>query len=219
MIVSTATHVAIVLLLVVGSGHVSDVLDRIDQTLTFLIPPDKAPPPVETKLSFASIGGRRDTPGTESRVRRESPDGRINKLEIAGAMTVGDQSSPAVQTDSPDNAYSVVEVDSMATVDINSAAPSYPKALMEKGIEGYATMRFVVDSTGSIDLGTVQPLDATHPEFVTAVREAMPRMRFRPAKMGDRPVRQLAEQLFKFQIQRTVPATAAPVPPPAAKKP
>jgi len=44
------------------------------------------------------------------------------------------------------------------------------------------------------------------------VRDVMPRMKFRPAKMGPIAVRQLAEQLFSFRIQR---ATA----PPAPKKP
>jgi hypothetical protein len=218
-VVSTVTHGAIIVALIFGSGHVSDVLDRLDQTLTFLIPPDRAPPPVQTNLSFASIGGARSTAGVETKLRRESKDGTIHRLEVAGAQQLGENNSASAATDTPDNAFSVIEVDSLAVIDFNSAAPSYPKGLMEKGVEGYAAMRFVVDSTGKIDLGTVQTLEATNPGFVTAVREAMPGMRFRPAKMGDHPVRQLAEQLFKFQIQRTASSAPAVVPPPAVKKP
>ena len=218
-VLSTVTHGAIIVALIFGSGHVSDVLDGLNQTLTFLIPPDRAPPPVQTDLSFASIGGSRNTAGVQTKQRRESTDGTIHRLEVAGAQQFGENHSASAATDTPDNAFSVIEVDSLAVVDINSAAPSYPKDLMEKGIEGYAAMRFVVDSTGKIDLGTVQALEATSPEFVTAVRDAMPGMRFRPAKMGDHPVRQLAEKLFKFQIQRTAPAASAASPPPAVKKP
>ena len=218
-VVSTVTHGAIIVALIFGSGHVSDVLDGLNQTLTFLIPPDRAPPPVQTDLSFASIGGGRNSAGVQTKQRRESKDGTIHRLEVAGAQQFTENNSASAATDTPDNAFSVIEVDSLAVVDINSAAPSYPKDLMEKGIEGYAAMRFVVDSTGKIDLGTVQALEATNPGFVTAVRDAMPGMRFRPAKMGDHPVRQLAEQLFKFQIQRTAPAASAVSPPPAVKKP
>ena len=219
VVVSAVTHGAIIVALVFGSGHVSDVLDRLDQTLTFLIPPDRAPPPTQTDLSFASIGGGRNTVGVDTKVRRESKDGSIRRLEVAGAQQFGENNSASAATDTPDNAFSVIEVDSLAVVDINSAAPSYPKELMEKGIEGFAAMRFVVDSTGKIDLGTVQTLETTNSGFVAAVREAMPGMRFRPAKMGDHPVRQLAEQLFKFQIQRTALSAPAVVPPPAVKKP
>lgn len=218
-VVSAVTHGAIIVVLVLGSGHVSDVLDRLDQTLTFLIPPDRAPPPVETKLSFEAVGGARNSAGIETNIRRESKDSKINRFEIAGSQQLGESNSVSVATEMPDNVYSIIEVDSMATVDVNSAAPSYPKEMMEKGIEGSVTMRFVVDSTGKIDLATVQTLDATNPAFVTAVREAMPGMKFRPAKMNNHAVRQLAEQLFKFQIQRTVPAAPAATPPPAVKKP
>jgi protein TonB len=212
-VLSAVTHGAIIVALIFGSGHVSDVLDRLDQTLTFLIPPDRAPPPTQTDLSFASIGGGRNAPGVETNVRRESANGAIRRRELGGAQAIGESAVASAATGTPDNAYSIIEVDSLAVVDFNSAAPSYPKDLMEKGIEGYAAMRFVVDSTGKIDLGTVQTIEATNPGFVTAVREAMPGMHFRPAKMGDHPVRQLAEQMFKFQIQRTAPAVPAVSPP------
>ena len=219
IVVSTVTHGAIIIALIFGSGHVSDVLDRLDQTLTFLIPPDRAPPPTQTDLSFASIGGGRNSAGVITKLRHESKDGTIRRLEVGGAVQFGENNSASAAADTPDNAFSVIEVDSLAVVDVNSAAPSYPKELMEKGIEGYAKMRFVVDSTGKIDLGTVQTLESTNPGFIAAVREAIPGMRFRPAKVGDHPVRQLAEQLFKFQIQRTAPAAPAVTPPPAVKKP
>ena len=86
-------------------------------------------------------------------------------------------------------------------------SPAYPKDLLAKSVEGHATLRFVVDSTGLIDLGTVRLVEASHPLFLKAVEDAMPRMRFRPAMMGHSAVRQLAEQLFKFEIKKP-PATA-----------
>jgi TonB family protein len=220
-IVSTVTHGAIIVALIFGSGHVSEVLNRLDQTLIFLFPPDRAPPPVQTNIAFAPIGSGQNTAGIETNLRRESTSGTVHRLQTGGMPQFGETTtaSTTASTDTPDKVFSLIEVDSLAVVDANSAAPSYPKDLMDKGIEGYAVMRFVVDSTGRIDLSTVQTLEATNPGFVAAVREAMSGMRFRPAKMGDHPVRQLAEQLFKFQIQRTVPAAPAATPPSAVKKP
>lgn len=39
-------------------------------------------------------------------------------------------------------------------------------------------------------------------EFVRAVREAMPSLRYRKARIGGVPVRQLLQQRFHFRIKR-----------------
>jgi protein TonB len=101
--------------------------------------------------------------------------------------------------------YQLLEVDSAATRDPTSAAPTYPPDLESSGIEGHVIIRFVVDSTGRVDLRTLLTVEATHAAFDRAVREALPKMKFRPAMVGDRAVRQLAEQLFKFEIPRPTP--------------
>jgi hypothetical protein len=63
----------------------------------------------------------------------------------------------------------------------------------------------------------MQVVKATHPEFVQAVREAMPKMRFRPAILGGYKVRQLVQQNFSFKIQRpdSVLPRLVKTPPPA----
>lgn len=127
----------------------------------------------------------------------------------SGALAVVAGPAAAV----PNNAFSIIEVDSAAERDPTSAAPAYPKSLMDKGLAGRADFRFVVDSTGVIDMGTVKLIAASHPDFARAVREAMPHMKFRAARMGTIPVRQLAEQSFVFQLQR------AETPSPQSKKP
>jgi TonB family protein len=70
-----------------------------------------------------------------------------------------------------------------------------------KEIEGLVRVRFVVDSTGLVDLSTFKVLETTNESFARAVRAAMPDMRFRPAMMGTRAVRQLSEQPFAFRLQ------------------
>ena len=77
----------------------------------------------------------------------------------------------------------------------------------------------MVDSTGRVEMNTVQVIDATHNDFATAVKDAMPRMRFRPARIGTTAVRQLSEQLFKFEIKVVAGGAALPPKKPAAPPP
>jgi protein TonB len=97
----------------------------------------------------------------------------------------------------------------------NSAAPAYPLKLLAARIMGYVAARYVVDTTGFADTTSFSVLKATNPEFITAVKEALPYMRFTPAKIGSMKVRQLVEQQFTFKITDTA-TVAQPV---AKKKP
>jgi protein TonB len=81
-------------------------------------------------------------------------------------------------------------------------APEYPPTLAQRRVEGGAVFRFVVDSTGFIDMSTVRMMSSTHKLFTQAVLDAMPRMKYRPAKVADRAVRLLVEQTFSFKIQK-----------------
>jgi TonB family protein len=111
-----------------------------------------------------------------------------------------------------DTVFTIAEVDSAVAVDPASAAPAYPPALLKLGVEGSVMVRYVVDSFGRADLSTLQVLRASRVEFAVAVREALPFMRFTPAKMGPKAVPQLVEQPFNFRIQK--PDTLAVKKPP-----
>ena len=99
-----------------------------------------------------------------------------------------------------DSVFSILEVDSAVVRSANSAAPAYPPALLDKHIMGYVSARYVVDTTGSADTASFEVMNSTNPEFIAAVRDALPRMRFKPAKIGETKVRQLVEQMFTFRI-------------------
>jgi protein TonB len=81
-------------------------------------------------------------------------------------------------------------------------APRYPEALRRDGVEGRAVLRFVVDTAGRIEPGSLVVLGADHPLFAQAALAAAPRLRFAPATVAGRPVRQLVEQAFEFALQR-----------------
>jgi hypothetical protein len=103
------------------------------------------------------------------------------------------------------NVFTILEVDSSVARFPDSAAPSYPPDLLAMGVEGVVKTRYVVDTTGMADTASLKILFSTHPRFTEAVRAAFPYMRFRPASLGGRHVRQLVEQEFHFKI--TPPAT------------
>jgi hypothetical protein len=108
----------------------------------------------------------------------------------------------------PDSVFSILEVDSAVVRLANSAAPAYPLKLLQARITGAVAAQYVVDTTGFADSATFKVLNTANPEFVNAVRAALPYMRFQPAKIGRLKVRQLVEQTFTFRI--TADTAAAP---------
>jgi periplasmic protein TonB len=81
-------------------------------------------------------------------------------------------------------------------------APRYPELLRSAGVEGSVTARFVVDTLGTVEPASVRIVQATHVLFEQSVREAIRRMRFVPAELQGRRVRQLVEQRYGFTITR-----------------
>jgi protein TonB len=129
--------------------------------------------------------------------------------------TIGDKArdsltaEPVQPTPTTDSVYSVLEVDTAVARMASSAAPAYPLKLLEAHVMGFVQAQYVVDTTGFADTTSFHVITATNPEFVDAVRQALPYMRFHPAKIGSSKVRQLVEQQFSFRIADTV--VAAPV--------
>jgi len=108
----------------------------------------------------------------------------------------------------PDSVFSVLDVDTAVVRSGNSAAPAYPLKLLASHITGFVNARYVVDTTGFADISSFEVMTSTHNEFIAAVRDALPYMRFKPAKIGPVKVRQLVEQQFTFKIADT--AVVAP---------
>jgi len=80
----------------------------------------------------------------------------------------------------------------------NNVKPEYPSSLQSAGVEGEVQAKFVVDTTGRADMSTFAVLKSTNEMFSNSVRTALSRMRFIPAEIGGRKVRQLVQQPFTF---------------------
>jgi TonB family protein len=81
-----------------------------------------------------------------------------------------------------------------------SPAPRYPDILKKAGVSGEVIASFVVDTTGKADVNSLKVLRSSHELFMNSVATALQDMRFTPALVGGRKVKQLVMQPFVFQI-------------------
>lgn len=94
------------------------------------------------------------------------------------------------------------QVGVQVALDTRSPMPRYPQLLRDAGVEGATLLRFVVDTLGRIEQGTVQVVESTHPAFALAVQAVLSQMRFSPARIGEPKVRQLVEFPLQFRLHR-----------------
>jgi TonB family protein len=80
-------------------------------------------------------------------------------------------------------------------------SPDYPEALRTAGASGQVLVRFVVDTAGRVEAGSVEIVSATHPLFAEAVTRWLSRTRYEPARASGTRVRQMVEQRIDFALQ------------------
>lgn len=98
--------------------------------------------------------------------------------------------------------YFEFQVEQPVTLATTSVLTHYPDALRRLGIEGEVLAQFVVNTDGRADASTLKVLNKPDPLFVQSVREALPRMMFKPALVGGKAVKQLVQQPFTFSLAK-----------------
>ena len=116
------------------------------------------------------------------------------------------KAKPAVV--SPTDVLFEYQVEKPARAASGFVTPRYPEILRQAGVEGEALVSFVVDEAGNADASTFKVIRATHELFATAVRQALPQMRFVAAEVGGKKVKQLVEQPFSFTLPGTKEAAS-----------
>lgn len=199
------------------AGLVSSLFEWVNRVI-YIAPPVRTPNVSASEGRLKFVDGAPEGSGSGfARSSQPGTDRTTEQIVFASTGDLGTDLKPSMESQrvqGMDSVFTVVEVDSAATTDPTSAAPAYPAALLALGVEGYAQVQYVVDSTGLADPSTLTVVKATRVEFAVAVREALPLMHFTPAKMGARRVRQLVEQQFNFRITKVPGDTLKP-----AKKP
>lgn len=209
---SVLAHAAIISAWVIGTLPRHDMpFDSVRREPIYLPPPDRAPTQGGSreavryiKLAPTEGPGMGEGPRVMGDARPPAtPD------EIVGDRAKDTVTSPAVQpSKGEDSVYSILEVDVAVVRAANSAAPAYPLKMLQAHISGAVAAQYVVDTTGFADTASFHVLNSPRPEFIQAVKDVLPYMRFEPAKIGNMKVRQLVEQQFSFKIS-DVDTTAA----------
>ncbi|HEU0014275.1 MAG TPA: energy transducer TonB [Longimicrobium sp.] len=161
-----------------------------------LIPPEE-PPPVIAPPS-----------ATEQEVKVEDFSGVGKSGGVAEGVETGVQQSTVERTAPPDEGtYELSAVEEMPRV-TNAAEfgraleRNYPPLARDAGLEATVTVRFRVLEDGRVDPESISIVDSTSEQFNEPTRRAVTRLRFRPAKVGNQPVKVWVDQPVRWTLAR-----------------
>jgi protein TonB len=226
-VISVCTHALIIGVAVASTSRPANVdADWIENRAYYLPPPNRMPSQqasgetikyVELAPEGVGAGFGKTGIGTDRPEIREVSE---NPGDLGRDLTSTENAPKLAGSDS---VFSQLEVDSTVARYPGSAAPAYPIEMLKQGVQGSVITQYVVDTSGFADTTSLKIMSTTHAQFADAVRSALPYMRFFPAKVGSRKVRQLVEQEFSFKIEQaasqTTPATQASARKPDLDKP
>jgi TonB family protein len=112
------------------------------------------------------------------------------------------QSKSAAAPTKVNGPYLEFQVEGQAQQIPGSGNLTYPASMRMANREGEVLAQFVVNEQGVVETTSFKVLKSSDPAFTAAVRNALPGMRFRPAVVGGRAVKQLVQQPFTFGLQR-----------------
>lgn len=121
-------------------------------------------------------------------------------LGSAGLCLAADSTEHAVTP----GVTKVVQIKGMdkAPVVKEQVAPTYPTELREKGVQGFATVDMLIDSTGRVVEATVAR--STNPLFGERAVEAAKAWTFEPAMAEGRPITTRVRVPFQFVMPQIV---------------
>lgn len=136
--------------------------------------------------------------------------GAVGVAALLLACEVPDSNSPSAAASQPAPSAAVVaegepymefQVKDPVSANLEATrAPSYPADLRAAGISGTVLTQFVVDTDGNVELDSFKVVESDHEGFTEAVRAALPFMKFHPAQVEGKAVRQLVQQPFMFKL-------------------
>jgi TonB family protein len=195
--------------LALGGRSVAVMEDEAPTSRVTLIAPENTSPPPSAAQLAARAGAGDDGSSLSD---EEGPDGErragardADTADESSAESEARASANVLGSDArPDRVYRVLEVDDEAERDPDTGAPIYPEALQRRGIEGWVVTRFVIDTNGVVLPASLRIVSSTSSDFTRAVVEAMPTLRYRPALVNGRAVKQEAELTFRFRVERAM---------------
>jgi TonB family protein len=152
------------------------------------------------KFFPAELRGRRVKQLVQMPFQFNLSKGTTNNVPT-GAATLRKSNGPVPVNDK--QAYFEFQVEKPVVASpIATAAPRYPDVLREAKVEGSVLAEFVVDTLGVPDATSFKVLRSSHDLFTNAVKEALPTMRFSPARVGGKAVKQVVQMPFTFDLSK-----------------
>lgn len=222
-VVSVLLHAALIAGAVAATGRAAIVRrEAAPRPLIYVAPPPPAERTLPARRSPARGAGGPVLGAPTQRTASTAPGPTLAIPSIAVDVPDLAPQTPAVPADefargglrgavgagtsgglgSGDGPWDAAAVDRAVVPRSGNPAPRYPDALREAGAEGQVVVRFVVDTAGRVEGGSVRVVRADDPRFADAVRAVLPALRFTPAEAGGRRVRQLVEVPFAFAMRR-----------------
>jgi protein TonB len=172
--------------------------------------PEKPPPPPDVVVQapppkgFQVLSAPVEIPDVIPEIdlsKKVTDEADFSGKGVAGGVAKGVEGGkgPVPQGDQP---YFDFQVEKPVVMAPGTTGPAYPDMLRSAGIEGTVLAQFVVDTTGRAEMSTIKALKSDNALFETAVKNALQRMRFLPAEVGGRKVKQLVQQPFQFSLNR-----------------
>jgi periplasmic protein TonB len=115
-----------------------------------------------------------------------------------GSNGTKEGAAPGVDTNKD---YDANEVERQVSA-ISGTNIAYPESMRSSAVEGRVEAQFVVNENGRVETGSFKVLNSTNEAFTQAVRDALSKMRFRPAQIGKTNVAQVVQQAFVFNLNK-----------------
>jgi protein TonB len=173
--------------------------------------PERAPPPPPDVVAappppkgFQVLQAPVEIPDVIPKIdlsKRAIDEADFSGKGVAGGTSKGVEGAPPAPIVDNNQTYFEFQVEK-PVVSLNNVAPNFPSMLQSQGVSGQVIAQFVVDTTGRVDVSTFKVIESSHDLFSSAVKNALPRMRFQPAEVGGRKVKQLVQQPFVFNISK-----------------
>ena len=217
---SAVIHVILITAAVFGTLHAKDALEKLKaEKVEFVTvkkdeppppketpkppPPDvvmKAPPPKGFQVLTAPIKIPDVLPDIDLSKKVTNEEDFTGK-GVAGGIAkgvVGGTPAPA----NDNQTYYEYQVEKQVSPLPGNPAPRYPDMLRSANVEGEVLAQFVVDTTGKADMREFKVLKSTHDLFTNAVKASLPNMKFYPAEVGGKKVKQLVQMPFQFSLTK-----------------
>ncbi|HEU0054547.1 MAG TPA: TonB family protein [Longimicrobium sp.] len=187
-------------------------------------PPPPAPEPATPEPTVPAVEGRTVVIEPPAEVPTEIPAVNPREQALTAEMTSGEgpvgnvynpnaesHGETTVRAGTPEPAppsgpRSSSEVDVLPDITNRSEIErflrnNYPPLLRDAGVAGRVTVTLIIDENGRVEPGSVSVIDASSDGFRAPSIRAAERFRFRPARLGGRPVSVLISVPIEWKLQ------------------